>query len=113
MQRDLPTVMLVMTNGVVEEKTRMEIQDAVTHMKVRAVGIGIGSYLTKFSHILPEMVWNANPLHLADSISNLLTPNSFDVENGVMQAECEEDAKFEREVVVHQQEIIEIMKNIA
>ena len=113
MQRDLPMVMLVMTNGVVEEKTRMEIQDAVTNMKVRAVGIGIGSYLTKFSHILPEMVWNANPLHLADSINNLLTPNSFDVENGVMQAECEEDAKFEREVVVHQQEIIEIMKNIA
>ena len=119
--RDLPTVMLVFTNGVMVDKVRNEIQTTIASMKVRAVGIGIGSYLNKFSQFLPEMVWNANPLHLADSILGLQAPDAFDVENGVMEAASENRAMEETSidevlkenvVIVHEAEIRDIMKII-
>lgn len=111
--RDMPTVMLVFTNGVTADRVRNEIQSAMLSMKVRAVGIGIGSYLNKFSHFLPEMVWNANPLHLADSILNLQAPNAFDVENGVLEVTSEDGVLTECEDIIHKAEIEGIMKNIA
>ena len=111
--RDMPTVMLVFTNGVTADRVRNEIQSAMLSMKVRAVGIGIGSYLNMFSHFLPEMVWNANPLHLADSILNLQAPNAFDVENGVLEVTSEDGVLTECEDIFHKAEIEGIMKNIA
>ena len=110
--REIPTVMLVFTNGVMVDKVRNEIQTAMASMKVRGVGIGIGSYLNKFSQFLPEMVWNANPLHLADSILGLQAPDAFDVENGVMETTRIDEVLREYVDIVHEAEIKDIMKLI-
>ena len=107
--RELPTLMLVLTNGVANPKIQTDIQDVIQSIKVRVVGIGIGSYLNGFKSFLPEMVWNANPMRLADSLTELLAPSLFDVENGVMELTDENERMKECELS-YTNEIVDIMK---
>ena len=107
--RELPTLMLVLTNGVTNPKTQTDIQDVIQSIKVRVVGIGIGSYLNGFKSFLPEMVWNANPMRLADSLTELLAPSLFDVENGVMELTDENERMKECELF-YTNKIVDIMK---
>ena len=69
--RSLQAVMMVLTNGVLCDDSRLEINSIVNECEMTYLGIGLGLYLCGFNNLFPTMIWNSNPIRLSETLLNL------------------------------------------
>ena len=69
--RSFQSVMMVLTNGVLCNDSRLEINSIVNECEMTYLGIGLGLYLCGFNNLLPTMIWNSNPTRLSETLLNL------------------------------------------
>ena len=73
--RPFSSIMLILTNGVMCDKTREMIHSTVHSVEMSYIGIGLGQYLNGFDDLFPTMLWSANPLLLNQAIMNISNPS--------------------------------------
>lgn len=73
--RNTPSVLFALTNGVSLPSSREFVQSVVSTTSVSVVGMGLGFVLGSIDSLFTRMIWNANPLHLAETIRAISIPN--------------------------------------
>ena len=81
--RSLPSVIMVLTNGVLCDESRAEIKSIVSGIEMTYLGIGIGLYLCGFEDLFPTMIWNSNPIQLSETLMNLTNASINGKQNAV------------------------------
>ena len=69
--RSFQSVMMILTNGVLCDESRVEIRSIVSGIEMTYLGIGIGLYLCGYEDLFPTMIWNSNPNQLSLTIMNM------------------------------------------
>ena len=83
--RSFQSVMMILTNGVLCNESRLEIKSIVSGIEMTYLGIGIGLYLCGFEDLFPTMIWNSNPIHLSETIMNLSNSSTSGNLNAVQE----------------------------
>ena len=81
--RSFQSVMMILTNGVLCNESRLEIKSIVSGIEMTYLGIGIGLYLCGFEDLFPTMIWNSNPNHLSETLMNLTNASMSENLNAV------------------------------
>ncbi|CBK22809.2 uncharacterized protein [Blastocystis hominis] len=88
--RSYPSIMMVLTNGVLCNESREEIISIVSGIEMTYLGIGLGLYLCGFEDLFPTMIWNSNPNQLSETMMNLTIASINGNQNAVPAKKIDE-----------------------
>ena len=100
--RSFQSVMMILTNGVLCNESRLEIKSIVSGIEMTYLGIGIGLYLCGFEDLFPTMIWNSNPVQLSETLMNLTNASTSGNLNAVPMKKIDGtimDQQFEKSFV--------------